>query len=117
MQRNRVFSYGFNHPERHPPQLPAEPEPADAPDEYQLVVPGEPTADDEADELAEMSDQDFMAKLRADIAKFKTERQPPVELPPWERRSHVTPKPRRRSRLAVSLSWGSDPRLRRASGN
>jgi len=110
--------YSFNNRGPRPPQRPPEPEaeqsePADDPDgEYELVVPGEPTAWDEADKIATMSDADFLAMLARDKAEFVP--QPAVEPAPWQRSQR--PKSRRHNRLAVSPSWTSD-RIRRASGH
>jgi len=104
-----AMPHGFNNRGRRQPPRASEPEAA-------LPPADDPDVEYEADELAEMSDREFMTMLRDDIDQFKAERQPPVEPAPWERRSHVTPKPRRHSRLAVSVSWTSeqDPAGKRA---
>jgi hypothetical protein len=100
--------YSFNgrrQPQRPPEPKAEQPEPADDPD-------AEPTALDEADKIAAMSDADFLAMLARQKAEFVPP--PAIEPAPWQRSQR--PKPRRHSRLAVSLSWTSD-RMRRASGH
>ena len=63
--------------------------------------------------LAAMDPADFHRQLRTNIAEFQEERQPPLEPPSWERRPHVTPKPRRNSRCAMSISWLGSGRMAR----
>jgi hypothetical protein len=61
--------YSFNNRGHPQPQRPPEPE-DDRDAEYNIVVEGEPTAFDEADEIEAMSDEEFLAMLARQKAEF-----------------------------------------------
>jgi hypothetical protein len=105
----RVMRMSFAPPRKKQPV-----EPATAPepdfDQDEPLDDAEPDAFDEADELAEMSDADFVAMLERAKAEFQP---PPIADPaPWDRPPQPRKKRYSRPRCSVNFLHSNQLRLR-----